>query len=69
MLASFNGLYSYHYTFVKWRLKNEGEIVEDELEIAETFNKFFVDKINNLKDNIYRSYPKLAYGSIYSFGQ
>ena len=36
----------------KWRLKNGEEIVEDELEIAESFNKFFVDKINNLKDNI-----------------
>ena len=36
----------------KWRLQNGEEIVEDELEIAETFNKFFVDKINNLKENI-----------------
>ena len=36
----------------KWTLKEEEKIIEDEKEIAETFNKFFVEKIANLKKNI-----------------
>ena len=37
----------------KWKLKNDkGEDIEDEKEIAETFNSFFVTKIENLKATI-----------------
>ena len=35
-----------------WKLEDNGNKIEDELIIAETFNKYFVDKITKLKQNI-----------------
>ena len=35
-----------------WKLKEEGKIIEDEKEIAETMNDFFVNKIEDLKVKI-----------------
>ena len=35
-----------------WRLNENGTIIEQESEIAEIFNSFFVDKIQDLKQNI-----------------
>jgi mevalonate kinase len=32
--------------------KEDGEIVTDEKEVAEAFNHYFIDKIENLKSNI-----------------
>ena len=37
---------------MSWKLKDGGKETEDEQEIADTFNKFFVDKLANLKKNI-----------------
>ena len=41
-----------------WKLKEGEETIEDEEKIAEIFNKYFVDKIENLKDNIDQEYVK-----------
>ena len=35
-----------------WKLEDNGNKIKDELIIAETFNKYFVDKITKLKQNI-----------------
>ena len=45
----------------KWTLKEGGKETRDEIEIPEIFNQFFVQKIENLKDNIATAqikYPK-----------
>ena len=37
----------------EWKIINkDGTVVSDELEVAETFNDFFIDKIDQLKNNI-----------------
>ena len=40
----------------EWQLKENGSIVNDEQEIANTFKTFFVDKIRALKEGIYPAY-------------
>ena len=41
-----------------WRLKEESGVIEEEKEIAEVFNKFFVEKIEKLKEGIDKDYVK-----------
>ena len=36
----------------KWTLIEEGKTINDEQEVAEIFNDFFINKISNIKDNI-----------------
>ena len=39
-----------------WKLNEAGKILEDEKEIAEVFNEYFVEKIEKLKENIDKRY-------------
>ena len=39
----------------KWSLKEENEIITDEADIAEIFNTFFIQKIQDIKENIDQS--------------
>ena len=36
----------------QWKLNENGAMIEDEIEIANTFNYFFVSKIEKLRENI-----------------
>ena len=40
----------------QWELNEDGLMIKEELEIANTFNKFFVSKIQNLRTNINQNY-------------
>ena len=39
-------------TETRWKLDENGVTVQDDKEIAERFNEFFVNKIEKLKSNI-----------------
>ena len=40
----------------QWELNEDGLMIKEEQEIANTFNKFFVSKIQNLRTNINQNY-------------
>ena len=40
----------------QWKLNENGTIIEDEVEIANIFNNFFIGKIQKLRENIDQSY-------------
>ena len=41
-----------------WKLEEEGRMIENEKEIADIFNDYFIEKIENLKRNINKEYVK-----------
>ena len=60
MACIFNECFTTHWTRLdktyhaenEWSLKEEGEIITNETEIAEVFNEFFITEIQDLKGNI-----------------